>query len=422
MIRSVPTAATTCCHCLAGTGMLLLALTAPLAVAQEKNSGGIYSCVDSKGRRLTSDRPIVDCLDREQKELGASGTVRRVVPPSYTAEERARLEEQRRAEELERSRIAEERRRERALLIRYPNQAMHDKERAEALKQIDEVIEAYGRLARSRADVRLVVAHGGSLTARLQEQAREAGGRIEFVGYLDRAGFRAALGHAHVFVSVPSSDGTSVALLQAMGAGAFPIVSDLPTQHEWVEDGVNGFRVPAHRPDVLAERIGRALGDAELRRRAATHNLRIHDFCSYRGLFIMTGIAANAPKDNAHIIRSADSKAALWAGAIDDIWRMGKPRGQGGPWKDTNVKAGEVSDPYLMTGYDKKSLTLGCDKDAVISAEVDLTGDGNWATYRRFEVAAGTPVVHEFPESFSAYWIRFKSEKETKATAQLDYR
>ena len=142
MIRSVPTAATTCCHCLAGTGMLLLALTAPLAVAQEKNSGGIYSCVDSKGRRLTSDRPIVDCLDREQKELGASGTVRRVVPPSYTAEERARLEEQRRAEELERSRIAEERRRERALLIRYPNQAMHDKERAEALKQIDEVIEA----------------------------------------------------------------------------------------------------------------------------------------------------------------------------------------------------------------------------------------------------------------------------------------
>jgi hypothetical protein len=129
-------------HRLAGACMLLLALMAPLAMAQEKSSGGIYSCVDSKGRRITSDRPIVDCLDREQKELGASGTVRRVVPPSYTAEERARLEEQRRAEELERSRIAEERRRERALLIRYPNQAMHDKERADALKQVDEVIEA----------------------------------------------------------------------------------------------------------------------------------------------------------------------------------------------------------------------------------------------------------------------------------------
>lgn len=142
MIRSVPTAATDCCHRLAGAGLLLLALMPPLAMAQEKNSGGIYSCVDGKGRRLTSDRPIVDCLDREQKELGTSGTVRRVVPPSYTAEERARIEEQRRVEDQERARIAEERRRERALLIRYPNQAMHDKERMEALKQLDEVIDA----------------------------------------------------------------------------------------------------------------------------------------------------------------------------------------------------------------------------------------------------------------------------------------
>jgi hypothetical protein len=142
LIRSVPTAATDCCHRLAGAGLLLLALMPPLATAQEKNSGGIYSCVDGKGRRLTSDRPIVDCLDREQKELGTSGTVRRVVPPSYTAEERARIEEQRRVEDQERARIAEERRRERALLIRYPNQAMHDKERMEALKQLDEVIDA----------------------------------------------------------------------------------------------------------------------------------------------------------------------------------------------------------------------------------------------------------------------------------------
>lgn len=111
-------------------------------VAQEKKTGGIYSCVDRQGRRLTSDRPIVDCLDREQKELGHSGTVKRVIPPSYTAEERAQLEARRRAEELEQAHLSEEKRRERALLIRYPNPAMHDKERAEALGQIDNVIDA----------------------------------------------------------------------------------------------------------------------------------------------------------------------------------------------------------------------------------------------------------------------------------------
>lgn len=122
-------------------GLLGLTLTG-VAHAQRSEPGvkGIYTCVDSKGRRLTSDRPIPECLDREQRELTRSGTVKRVVPPSYTAEERAALEAQRKAEEAERSRATEERRRERALLIRYPNQAAHDKARVDAMAQIDEVI------------------------------------------------------------------------------------------------------------------------------------------------------------------------------------------------------------------------------------------------------------------------------------------
>lgn len=127
---------------LTGVGLLALMQGAPAWAQDNKNTGGIYSCVDSKGRRLTSDRPIIDCLDREQRELSQSGTVKRVVPPSYTAEEKARLEAQRKVEEAEKARIAEEKRRDKALLIRYPNQAVHDKERVEALKQVDEVIEA----------------------------------------------------------------------------------------------------------------------------------------------------------------------------------------------------------------------------------------------------------------------------------------
>jgi len=157
-------------------------------------------------------------------------------------------------------------------------------------------------------------------------------------------------------------------------------------------------------------------------RPVATHNLRIHDFCSYRGLFIMTGISADAPVNNPHVIRSADGKAAVWAGAIDDIWNLGKPRGQGGPWMDTAVKAGETSDPYLMTAYDQKSLGLVSDRNATITAEVDVSGDGNWVAYRSFDVTAGQKVEHRFPDAFSAYWIRLKCDKDATITARLDYR
>jgi hypothetical protein len=131
---------------------------------------------------------------------------------------------------------------------------------------------------------------------------------------------------------------------------------------------------------------------------------------------------ALAPKDNPHLIRSAAGKAALWAGAIDDIWGMGKARGKGGPWQDTNVAAGVPSDPYLMTGYDCKSLTLAADQDLVVTAEVDLTGDGNWAVYQSFPMKAGTPVSHAFPDAFSAYWIRFRIDHAARVSAQLDYR
>ena len=130
-------------------GVLLTVSTVSLAQGK-----GIYTCVDSKGRRITSDRPITECLDREQRELTSSGTVKRVVPPSYTAEERARIEAQKKAEEALQARIAEEKRRDRALLIRYPNQAVHDRERTEALAQIDEVISAVNKRVQTLLDQR----------------------------------------------------------------------------------------------------------------------------------------------------------------------------------------------------------------------------------------------------------------------------
>jgi hypothetical protein len=158
-------------------------------------------------------------------------------------------------------------------------------------------------------------------------------------------------------------------------------------------------------------------------RPVATHNRRIHDYCSYRGLFIMSGIAADAPKDNPHIIRSADGKVALWAGAIDDVWKLGKPRGNGGPWKDTAVKAGVVSDPYLLTGYDRKSITLSHDAAQPVNmrVEIDLTGACTWVTYKSFAVPAGRGETFEFPAAFSAYWLRVSADRDCKATAQLRY-
>ena len=153
----------------------------------------------------------------------------------------------------------------------------------------------------------------------------------------------------------------------------------------------------------------------------ATHNRRIKDYATYRGLLFISGIAADAK--GTHIIRSADGKAALWAGAIDDLWKFGKPQGLGGPWKETAVKAGEPSDPYLVTGYDRKRLSLrhASAKPVRFRLEADLTGTGDWCEYMTLEVKPGESMNYTFPAAFAAYWLRFIPESDTNATAQLVY-
>jgi hypothetical protein len=114
-------------------GCLFAGLVAPAGAE------GIFTCIDAKGRRLTSDRPIIECIDREQRELTTGGTVKRKIGPSLTADERAAAEEKARKEAEERNRLAEEKRRERALLTRYPDRAAHEKERALAIALADGV-------------------------------------------------------------------------------------------------------------------------------------------------------------------------------------------------------------------------------------------------------------------------------------------
>ena len=101
---------------------------------------GIYSCIDGKGRKITSDRQIAECTDRAQQELSPSGTVKRVLGPTLTERERAAQEEKEKLEAAVRIREQEDKRRNRALLLRYPTRASHDKERKLVLVQIDELI------------------------------------------------------------------------------------------------------------------------------------------------------------------------------------------------------------------------------------------------------------------------------------------
>lgn len=153
-----------------------------------------------------------------------------------------------------------------------------------------------------------------------------------------------------------------------------------------------------------------------------THNRHLVDFCTWRGLLVMSGCRADTAADG-HSFRSADGKVALWMGAVDDLWALGKPRGHGGPWLDTKVRAGEPSDPYLMVGYDRKTLRLehGEDRAVTFTVEVDPAATGKWRPYGDFNVEPGKTLRHTFPVGFSAHWVRVVADENTTASAQFVY-
>ena len=155
----------------------------------------------------------------------------------------------------------------------------------------------------------------------------------------------------------------------------------------------------------------------------ASHNFRIHDYASYRGLLVMTGISPGEKDDNPHIIISNDGQAAVWAGAIDDLWKLGKPTGHGGPWVDTEVKANIPSDPYLIYAYNDKELKMshGSNHPVNFTIEVSPVGDDVWMEYKTFTVHPDEIVRYTFPKSFQARWIRFVTNEDTRATTWLDY-
>jgi hypothetical protein len=106
------------------------------AQSNSASTFGIYTCVDDKGQRRVSERPIAECIDREQRVLNKDGSLKRIVPATLTAEERAEREAADRKAAEERAALNDAVRRDRNLKVRFPNEAAHQKAREAALEVV----------------------------------------------------------------------------------------------------------------------------------------------------------------------------------------------------------------------------------------------------------------------------------------------
>jgi len=147
-----------------------------------------------------------------------------------------------------------------------------------------------------------------------------------------------------------------------------------------------------------------------------SHLRVVPDFCYWRGLFVMASDQIDHDQ--------GQPQSGLWFGNIDDLWSMGKPAGWGGPWWETPVDAGTASDPFLMTGFDKKVVHLahGSHQSVTFRIEVDFLGNGTWKPYLNILVPSNTGYVyHVFEDGFSAHWVRVIVDRDCDATVYFMY-
>ena len=159
----------------------------------------------------------------------------------------------------------------------------------EDVYDLETVIEGAARVIAAHPQAQLVLAGDGSRRAALERLAasRLPGGRHRFVGRLTPAEMAGWLARAEVYVSASRSDSTSQSLLEAMAAGALPVVSDIPGNREWVSDGdranagdrrgLVGLAQLFAPGDAqgLADAVERALGDAAWAGRARARNAEV---------------------------------------------------------------------------------------------------------------------------------------------------
>ena len=147
----------------------------------------------------------------------------------------------------------------------------------EPLYNIDVVLDAFAQVLRLRPQLQahLHLLGGGSLEASLRQQvaALGIGPQVSFHGRLGDVAMREVLQGAQVGVSVPSSDATSVCVLESMACGLAVVASDLPANRQWLQrDGAS--LVPARDTQALTDALLQLADDPGL---AQALGRRLHE-------------------------------------------------------------------------------------------------------------------------------------------------
>ena len=135
----------------------------------------------------------------------------------------------------------------------------------ERIYGIDTLLEAIRFTNEKNDDICFLLLGDGSLRTWVEDYIKHynLSHAVHLTGRIDYQLLPDYFNEADLYVSTSYSDGTSVSLLEAMACGLPVIVSDLPSNREWVQPDINGWLVSPGNTEALGMAIPAVLGQKD---------------------------------------------------------------------------------------------------------------------------------------------------------------
>jgi glycosyltransferase involved in cell wall biosynthesis len=119
------------------------------------------------------------------------------------------------------------------------------------------ILRAFEVIKKQQIPFELIIIGDGVLKKNLMQSAvdKNLEREVIFTGVIPNTDLPRYLKDADLYISMPCTEGVSASLFEAMAAGCYPIVSDLPGNRAWITENINGKLVPVDDVDQLTSAI-----------------------------------------------------------------------------------------------------------------------------------------------------------------------
>jgi len=157
----------------------------------------------------------------------------------------------------------------------------------------------------------------------------------------------------------------------------------------------------------------------------------VGDFCRWGDRVVMgCDDSARAEFLNKRSFKAAhgspkQSNSNLWCVEPERLDHLGPAIGRGSVWLRDDVKAGQVSDPYLFSGYDYRQIHLQhqSDEEITVELEADQKGNDQWTRIHTWTIGPKGNHSYLFSADEAGTWIRVRTLSDAKdVTAHFQYR